>query len=58
MHFLQFGYSIKNLTFDKKDGIFTSGDMRMSSDLKLIYMAPRKPMAIVKYEHFKFSIGA
>ena len=58
MYFLQFGYSIENLIFDKEDGIFTSGDMRMPSDLKLIYMVPRKPMAIVKYEHFKFTIAA
>ena len=31
----------------------TSGDMRMPSDLQLVYMLPRKFHPIVKYEHYQ-----
>ena len=35
----------------------TSGDMRMSSDLYLIYMKSRNFMPIVKYDGAKFQVG-
>ena len=38
----------------------TSGDMRMPSDLQLIYMymVPRNSIPIVKYKHYQISSGA